>query len=252
MTAYPDHSLCGACGYSTQGLASFTCPECGNDLRRVGIVSRRRRETVARRRRGRFDLLGSAVVLALVIYIAVSLLRDAVTPLVWTPREYEERHYLKLPVATRTFYIVGTARTWTDLRPTLAVRIEMYQPGQQAPATLRLSGNRVTDRECLEWMQGAGVGENDPRAGMEAAEIVQIVPQVSRPTQLLARGDFQRTSQSPLGATGRRSSVASGAPPQTVTWLLTPVGVLVWLASLYFLWKNRASGQPFTSQAARE
>jgi hypothetical protein len=28
---------CRACGYAVQGLPSFTCPECGSDLRVVGI-----------------------------------------------------------------------------------------------------------------------------------------------------------------------------------------------------------------------
>ena len=29
---------CGACGYQVQGLQSLNCPECGADLREVGIV----------------------------------------------------------------------------------------------------------------------------------------------------------------------------------------------------------------------
>ena len=34
---------CGQCGYLSKGAASFTCPECGSDLREVGIVRRDRR-----------------------------------------------------------------------------------------------------------------------------------------------------------------------------------------------------------------
>ena len=30
--------VCGRCGYCVRGLPSFTCPECGSDLREVGIV----------------------------------------------------------------------------------------------------------------------------------------------------------------------------------------------------------------------
>ena len=30
-------SSCGRCGYSVTGLAAMTCPECGSDLREVGI-----------------------------------------------------------------------------------------------------------------------------------------------------------------------------------------------------------------------
>src|SRR4051812_24607510 len=31
---------CGRCGYLVKGLTTFTCPECGSDLREVGIVRR--------------------------------------------------------------------------------------------------------------------------------------------------------------------------------------------------------------------
>src|SRR5258706_6017168 len=45
---------CGKCGYRVTGLPTFQCPECGMDLREVGIVTR---EVVpARRRFGMRDL----------------------------------------------------------------------------------------------------------------------------------------------------------------------------------------------------
>lgn len=28
---------CGRCGYAVRGLSTFNCPECGSDLREVGI-----------------------------------------------------------------------------------------------------------------------------------------------------------------------------------------------------------------------
>lgn len=34
-------SVCGKCGYVVSGLPTFTCPECGSDLRQVGIGRRR-------------------------------------------------------------------------------------------------------------------------------------------------------------------------------------------------------------------
>ena len=30
---------CGACGYTVRGVSTFSCPECGADLREVGIQS---------------------------------------------------------------------------------------------------------------------------------------------------------------------------------------------------------------------
>ena len=44
-----DQSVCGACGYPVHGLSSFACPECGGDLRDVGIVVARRGERLAMR-----------------------------------------------------------------------------------------------------------------------------------------------------------------------------------------------------------
>src|SRR5262245_46761666 len=32
-----DQPSCGYCGYPVRGLPSFVCPECGSDLREVGI-----------------------------------------------------------------------------------------------------------------------------------------------------------------------------------------------------------------------
>lgn len=37
-----DGGACGRCGYNVRGVASLTCPECGADLREVGIVGDRR------------------------------------------------------------------------------------------------------------------------------------------------------------------------------------------------------------------
>jgi hypothetical protein len=34
----PEHPTCGQCGYIVHGIEGFTCPECGGDLREVGII----------------------------------------------------------------------------------------------------------------------------------------------------------------------------------------------------------------------
>ena len=40
---------CRACGYAVRGLPSFTCPECGRDLREVGIDTPGAARELARR-----------------------------------------------------------------------------------------------------------------------------------------------------------------------------------------------------------
>jgi hypothetical protein len=39
--AASDAPVCGKCGYCVRGLPTFICPECGSDLRDVGIKVRR-------------------------------------------------------------------------------------------------------------------------------------------------------------------------------------------------------------------
>src|SRR5687768_8193859 len=39
----PADPRCGACGYIVRGIESLRCPECGSDLRAVGIDVGRRR-----------------------------------------------------------------------------------------------------------------------------------------------------------------------------------------------------------------
>ncbi len=31
--------VCGKCGYIVRGISTLTCPECGSDLREVGIIA---------------------------------------------------------------------------------------------------------------------------------------------------------------------------------------------------------------------
>src|SRR5688500_17834237 len=37
--AGPTDPICGKCSYQVRGLTRFTCPECGSDVREVGIIS---------------------------------------------------------------------------------------------------------------------------------------------------------------------------------------------------------------------
>ena len=43
----PDGGTCGKCGYAVRGLTTFNCPECGSDLREVGITLTQRRGIIS-------------------------------------------------------------------------------------------------------------------------------------------------------------------------------------------------------------
>ena len=49
---------CRACGYAVKGLPSFTCPECGSDLREVGIDTPGAGQELLRRAKAAGALIG--------------------------------------------------------------------------------------------------------------------------------------------------------------------------------------------------
>ena len=58
----PIEPACGKCGYAVRGLDTFICPECGSDLRQVGIITKER------------PPLGWKIVAAVGLYLAASSL----------------------------------------------------------------------------------------------------------------------------------------------------------------------------------
>jgi class 3 adenylate cyclase len=76
---------CGKCGYDVTGLPTFTCPECGSDLREVGIVRRPggAADGPARPRRAALTLLAALLAWTLayaVLYAAVGARSYPVNP----------------------------------------------------------------------------------------------------------------------------------------------------------------------------
>lgn len=60
-------AVCGACGYSTIGLRELRCPECGGDLRSVGIYT-------PSTPRGRGIRFAGSVALFLVVFVAIAFM----------------------------------------------------------------------------------------------------------------------------------------------------------------------------------
>ena len=67
---------CGSCGYCVRGLETFTCPECGSDLREVGILTPGQRKPLSRGMR----LLLWTIAIAPPAIILTSLLGNMITP----------------------------------------------------------------------------------------------------------------------------------------------------------------------------
>lgn len=67
---------CGACGYAVRGLQSWTCPECGADLQRVGVRPAARDS----RRRAKVGFALLAVLLMIVLFLALMVPTRVASP----------------------------------------------------------------------------------------------------------------------------------------------------------------------------
>lgn len=66
---------CGACAYDVGGLPTWTCPECGRDLRRVGVIGTHQRRVPFSKTRS--EGLAGVAVLCLIIGINLLLIWNA-------------------------------------------------------------------------------------------------------------------------------------------------------------------------------
>src|SRR5256885_16950672 len=120
---------CAACGYSAIGLASFICPECGNDLRRVGILTP---HTVSRRT----SFAAAAVSFTVLWGFVAVLVGSAVAELTPALRRYYRKLTLSSPASgvSSAVQVLSVCRAWGDLRPNFSVPIEF--PGSCPAASL--------------------------------------------------------------------------------------------------------------------
>lgn len=113
---------CAACRYPVEGLTSLTCPECGSDLRRVGIL------TPAMRRPIR---VWTAIVLwSLLLPIPAFALSGLIASLAVPTRNVHETSWDLLPIAPASFEHVEVTINSTDMVWPLSAR------GRSSPSAL--------------------------------------------------------------------------------------------------------------------
>ena len=181
---------CGACGYDTTGLTSLTCPECGADLRAVGITRGRRAGAL------RGFVASALVMLAAWLFCGVAS-GTVVNQLLPARLDYEHEVRLTNPASAAYAAAVVKARStaWGKLRPTVTVRADLERaakPGGAAPLPppplvldpktggyeyVDAAGNRVSRPSdfdvdaVLAWLSSAGADAGDARVREEAKQI---------------------------------------------------------------------------------
>jgi hypothetical protein len=241
-------AACGSCGYSTRGLETLTCPECGEDLRRVGIIPS---GGAARRRLG--FLIPAIVFTAALLFIGVPA-NSLLTDLLPLRRTYERTITATSP-AGRKYQIIGKASTWSEQRPPLNVTVEMTS-GVTRTLTLDPSGRsafadaagktvtapkRFGQPVVMAWLQSTGVTA-DQQTIDEAGEIAHLARRASRITQpQLGPGTWTRMGMTgaSVGLTTTQSEIGRAELPPAAKEIITGLWLIPWFAGLVFLWRQR-------------
>jgi hypothetical protein len=201
-TAAVGEPVCGACGYSTTGLTSFTCPECGGDLRSVGIL------TPGTARPG-WGFAASAAAFLVLWGFCLPPLAGLVSAVAPARKFYERRVRLDGPPSRLYDGVVVSAEgtAWGDAPPArpFDVTVELVPPATPVSGAKPIAGSRLTvnvntgayryadaaggavhrdsgfgQAAVLDWLAAAGVDVASPPVRKEAALITATVHRVAR------------------------------------------------------------------------
>ncbi len=173
---------CGACGYAVRGLPSFQCPECGSDLRDVGIITPRIRGPISPLL---LVFLWSIFVVITGVILSFSL-GSALFPTIQTNITVR---YLELPQSRRYTHarIVSIIRSesWaaTPLRRVRPIEREKSVDvcifrNDGTEQVLPVTPN-VSLQSILSWMSDIGVSGDDAASRGEAQDIRNVVAAVA-------------------------------------------------------------------------
>lgn len=252
----PATPVCGRCGYSARGLPTFTCPECGSDLREVGILIPGVHRTPV------FGSLGPSIAwslfLGIVALVITSLVFHYALPTIYTA---QQRYTLITPGSGQyksvQFHSHGTHIDWPYQQPqrsrildwvdvtlvgnddkTIRLRASIDKLGYEytdAHGKTIIEANGLNRAVVLNWMKSAGLQSDDSRLAAEADEIVQVI----RDATHLSMGGSRSTTFA--GRQGGQSSSYAAKPR-----IVAPVALFFWLGIwLYGLWRiSRPKVQP--------
>lgn len=200
---------CGKCGYLVQGMSTFQCPECGSDLRQVGIDTAKQRGTL----RPWAFALGWSLLYPLPALLVVGILiaigpmvfhdRESVTAapasgayqqirLVYTTRSPRAAFFRSSPqvVATNVPSPVSSPNpsakpTLTSLRATLTTNHGQASTLTVDPTTLSYKypgggGSKVDANAVDQWFSHAGVNTNQKGVKKEAAALATYILQLQQ------------------------------------------------------------------------
>ena len=245
---------CGRCGYNVTGLDSLTCPECGGDLRRGGIVN-----ADEQRKLGRGLLIGASIIYTAVLALVGGMLAFTIEQSLPVERTYSNAMTLKSYAATgREYLLDANYRTWQEDLPPMQVTMTLHPAQGIATQWLRYfpdtntcsvagpggafgsTKQPFTLEALLVFLRGAGVDDHaDPTVVDEARIVYEQIRAQSRITHMMnypGRTTGGLTSNNkPLAINA--STVASADTPRFATPAIVLLLIAAWLAGLRAMWR---------------
>jgi hypothetical protein len=255
-----DGPVCGACRYSVVGLEVLTCPECGGDLRAVGI----RTPNEPRRPVPWWEFAAQVLLFSLLALVAAAPGVAAVDAIAPVRRTYASQVLLSRPASGLYDRVTIRANetAWDLRQPVPPVTVELVPLNAAAPAAGPLtvepadggyhyvdtSGRRVSAPSgfaggtVLAWLATAGFDPADPRLIEEAGKIAVEARNVGRIIEpIQGRGSRSSTGGgSQLRGTFGVTDFRERATAEGLVWLVAvAVGfwVLLWAGGVVYLWR---------------
>jgi hypothetical protein len=257
---------CGKCDYSVRGLTTFICPECGSDLREVGICAFGMRGGP-----GAPWSMSRKIIMWSIIIAAVGTIISLLVHKYCLPTVYSAHQDYRLvgPASGQyrqvDFYSYGYHLNWPYRQPQRSLILEMVDITltENDGSTIEMQvtidelgyeyndadGKHVLEANGLDgvvvrhWMRSAGIDVDVPGVAAEADEIVQV-----------ARGATHLAMNSPrksvfAGRAGGRSATYTAAPPRIAKPITVFFWIAVWLFGVWRIFRRHQELPPGTAPA---
>jgi len=247
---------CGKCGYAVAGLPTFTCPECGSDLRAVGIVMPKSDHGL---RRVAWAVLWTILLPLPMLLIArlglqvglpmVGTNADTVTLTAPTSGAYQSVTIAAsgsgpvrstsragtVPVQTVTLQLLGIREEASPLTLDAGTLTSRWTPSQgpsrQGPLTTQVLG---------EWMASVGVDPNDAEVQQEIGHLVGLIRSAASGSPLSGDtgGMFRHVNQS------SNSSATPAPSAKAIVLLFFVFWFVLWVAGLWRCLRRKTAPPP--------
>ena len=251
--------VCGRCGYDVRGLPGNVCPECGSDLRVVGVRRPGDREPL----RARWRLFGWTAFVFLSVLVPLAAL--------WG--EVERRWLIVYDVSSKTSFSTPRSGAYREIRFDYHARdYGGDAPSRQRPAPEELtlilvlndgavrtmevnarnpelgylyrdSSNRTIENASglgedvlAAWMTDAGVTAGNPQVRQELATVVEQIHRIfERPAE---SGNTIVTTATPFAGSGTGTS-SNVSPAPWSKYVAPAAALVVWGIGLLFVLGRR-------------